>query len=327
MKFSKRPQPMNFGGPEEEPNDATEPQEADLPAAGPLAAEPVGFRPLDPSGQDGPMAIHGLGGHLTRQDAPPGGDVVELDFDAPAPSGWPTWVIAVGVALLWALGPIAFALGYRAKVAPLQDDQFAMGVFALLAIGPAIFVLGAAYMIRQGQKLAFETRRAKAMAQDMLAPALVAAARSGDVAHAIREEIARAGLAAEEARETLQALRDALAFETDKLTGATAQSVRTAQELASTLGRERSEMSGMAQALDAQATRIADAVTQQARMVTDAAGVAETQIREAETALSARAADLAAAAGEASDAARTAGEDLTRHIARLETAGPASPSR
>ena len=316
MKFSKRPQPMNFGAPDEEPIDEAAPGSA---GAGTFEPEPVGFRPLDPTGHDGPMAIHGSGRHLTRHE--PQAYLSEFDIDAAAPSGWATWVIAVGVALAWALGPIAFALGYRARVAPLQDDQFALIVFALLAVGPAIFVLGCAYVIRQGQKLAFETRRAKAMAQDMLAPALLAAARAGDVAHTVREEIVRAGLAAEAARDTLTALREALAFETDKLTGATAQSVRTAQELATTLGRERVEMSGMAQTLDAQATRIADAVTQQARMVSEAAGVAETQIREAETALSARAADLAAAAGQASDAARTAGEDLTRHIARLETAG------
>jgi hypothetical protein len=159
------------------------------------------------------------------------------------------------------------------------------------------------------------------MAEDMLSPALVAASRAGDVTLAVREEIGRAAAAAEEARETLIAMRDALAFETDKLTGATAQSVRTAQELATTLGRERAEMGGLAQTLDAQAMRVTDAIGQQARMITEATGVAETQIREAETALSARAADLAAAAGEASSAARTAGEDLTRHIARLETAG------
>ena len=118
MKFSKRPQPMNFGGPEEEPHDAP-----DLPQTKLGGPEPVGFRPLDPSGQDGPMSIHGLRNQLTRHAAQADGDVLELDFDAPAPSGWPTWVIAVGVALLWALGPIAFALGYRAKVSPLQDDQ------------------------------------------------------------------------------------------------------------------------------------------------------------------------------------------------------------
>ena len=314
MKFSKRPQPMNFGAPDEERHDAPEVFEP-----GRHEPEPVGFRPLDPAGHDGPMAIHGFSTHLTRSQAE--AHVSAFDFDTPAPSGWATWVIAVGVALVWALGPVAFAVGYRAKAAPLQDDTFAMAVFALLAIGPGLFVLGCAYMIRQGQRLAFETRRAKAMAEDMLTPALLAAARAGDVAQTVRQEIARAGLAAEEARDTLTALREALAFETDKLTGATAQSVRTAQELATTLARERSEMSGMAQTLDAQATRIADAVTQQARMVSEAAGIAETQIREAETALSARAADLAAAAGEASDAARTAGEDLTRHIARLETAG------
>lgn len=311
MKFSKRPQPMDFGRPEDAAHNDVE--------AGPApSASSLSFRPVDPADDRAPAL------------RPQRHDVDHFDTDEPhhvlsadetPPAGWPIWLAAVAVAVLWAAAPIAFAIGYRSNVSPLQYDPFALGVFALLSIGPAAFVLLAAYMIRQSQKMAFEARRGRAMAEDMLSPALVAAARAGDVTQAVRDEIARAGAAAEEARETLMAMRDALAFETEKLTGATAQTVRTANELAGTLGRERTEMGALAQTLDAQAAKVADAITLQARMVTDATGVAETQIREAEAALSASAADLAAAAGEASSAARTAGEDLTRHIARLETAG------
>lgn len=240
---------------------------------------------------------------------------------AAAPPGWPIYLIALAVSVLWALAPIAYAIGYRKGVAPLTNDAFGLGVFSLLALGPAVFVWGAAYMIRQGQKLAYEARRAKAMAESMLAPALTAAARAGDVVQGVREEIERAGSAADDAREGLLALRDALALETEKLSAAAAQSVRTAQELAGTLGRERVEMSELGQTLDAQAAKVADTIAQQARMVSDAAELADTQLREAEAQLSARAADLAAAAGEARDAARAVGEDLVRHIARLETAG------
>lgn len=315
MRFSKRPRPMDFGGPDEDPHAA----EAANPAAERMEpSEPVGFRTMETS--RGARAVAMPGGRAVAASGEPDA-YAAFDLDEPPPSGWPTWLIAFAVAALWALAPIAFAVGYRNKVAPLQDDAFALTVFALLAVGPAIFVLGAAYLIRQAQKLGYETRRARAMAEDMLAPAVVAAARAGDVTLVVREEIERAAAAAEEARETLLAMREALAFETEKLTGATAQSARTAQELATTLGRERSEMAGLAQTLDAQANRVTDAIAQQARMITEATGVAETQIREAEGSLQARAADLAAAAGEASDAARTAGEDLTRHIARLETAG------
>ena len=313
MKFSKRPQPMDFGRPED---DAV----ADA-LTGESAPEALAFRSLDVSeASSAPIAASSAerSTALTPQVGP---QALNFDRDARPPAGWPIWLIAVAVAVLWALAPIAFAIGYRSNVAPLTQEPFALAVFALLALGPAAFVFGAAYMIRQAQKLAFEARRSRGAAEEMLSPALLAAARTGDVAQSIRDEIARAGSAADEARETLSALREALAFETDRLTGATAQSVRTAQELAATLGRERSEMSGLAQTLDAQAARVTDAIAQQARMVSDAAGIAETQIREAEGVLSARAADLAAAAGEASGAARMAGEDLTRHIARLETAG------
>ena len=225
------------------------------------------------------------------------------------------------MAALWALAPIAFAVGYRNAVAPLRNDTFAMAVFGLLAVGPAAFVFFAAYMIRQGQKLGAEARRAKAMAEDMLSPAVSAAARAGDVMMGVREEIVRAAGAADEARDTLLALREALAAESEQLVESTDVSVRTTRELTATLGHERSEMGALAHSLDAQAARVTDSITQQANMVAEAAELADTQLRDAEAALSARAADLAAAAGEASDAARTAGEDLTRHIARLETAG------
>jgi hypothetical protein len=237
------------------------------------------------------------------------------------PPGWPIYLVALAVAVLWALAPIAFAIGYRGGVEPLRNDAFALAVFALLAIGPAFFVFGAAYMLRQGQKLAAEARRARAMAEDMLAPALTAAGRAGQVVQGVRHEILQAAEAADQARDALLALREAMAVETEKLVEGAQDSVHVAHQLVDTLGRERAEMGAMAQTLDLQAAKVVDSIGQQARMVAEASDLAETQLREAEATLAARAADLAAAAGEASDAARTAGEDLTRHIARLETAG------
>ena len=125
------------------------------------------------------------------------------------PSGWPIYLVAFAVAVLWALG----AAGLRGRLpatpsAPFRNDVFALAVFGMLAVGPAVFVFACAYMIRQGQKLGAEARRTKAMAEEMLSPAVVAAARAGDVAHGVRDEIHRAGLAADEARATLLALRD-----------------------------------------------------------------------------------------------------------------------
>jgi hypothetical protein len=305
MKMNERRPPLDFGASTETgPAAATQPDALEST----LAETP--FSPLSTASH--PPVVRG--------EASPA-SAVAVEDGYPSPSGWPIYLIALAVSVLWALAPIAYALGYRNRVEPLQNDAFALAVFALLAVGPAAFVFGAAYMIRQGQKLAAEARRAKAMAETMLSPALSAAARAGDVVSGVREEIIRAGAAADQARETLLALRRALAEEGERLVEATQTSLRTAQELSGVLGRERSEMGALATTLDSQATRVADAITQQARMVAEASELAETQLREAEAALSARAADLVAAAGEAGDAARTAGEDLVRHIARLETAG------
>ena len=244
-----------------------------------------------------------------------------LDEGKPLPPAWPIYLTAVAVAGLWSLGPIAFALGYRNAVAPLRDEGFAALVFSLLAVGPAVLVFFCAYMIRQGQRLSAEARRTRTMAGTMVAPALSAAARAGELARSVREEIVRAAESADEAREALTALREALAAETRQLVESTATSARTAHDLATTLGSERQELGALAATLDAQAGRVLETIQQQARMVTEATELADTQLHEAEGVLSARAADLAAAAGEASGAARAAGEDLTRHIARLESAG------
>ncbi|MGZ6016875.1 MAG: polar localization protein TipN, partial [Phenylobacterium sp.] len=321
MKIKKRTQPADFGATSREELVELSPrmQSSLQDDAEPLELDAAAARPLQPPPERSAVTAAQPHTPVTRS-------VVEAYEDAAPdpyrpPSAWPIYLVAFAVAALWALAPIAFALGYRGGVAPFRNDSFALVVFAMLAVGPAIFVFGCAYMIRQGQKLGAEARRAKAMAEDMLGPAVAAAARAGDVTRSVRDEIVRAGEAADEARETLLALRDALALESERLVESTDSSIRTTRELTTTMGRERSEMGALAHSLDAQASRVIDSINQQAKMVAEATELAETQLREAEAALSARAADLAAAAGEASDAARTAGEDLTRHIARLETAG------
>lgn len=237
------------------------------------------------------------------------------------PSGSPIWIGAFLVSALWAVAPVAFALGWRWKIEPLGDDPLALGLFAVLAIGPAALVFVAAYALVQGRKLAAEVRRARDTTSRLLGPAAMAAAETGSVIESVRLQIDSAAGAAHEARETMLALRQAMAEETERLAAAAAQSTRVAADLATTLGAEREQLAELSGELDARATAVTDSITSQARMVAEASDLAETQLREAEAALAARAADLAAAAGEASDAARVAGEDLARQVARLETAG------
>ena len=170
------------------------------------------------------------------------------------------------VSVLWVCAPIAFAWGYRRAVAPFDFEPFAMLVFAMLALGPAILVWVAAYLMRQGQKLAAEARRTKALADEMIGPAVAAGVQTIDLVEAMREEIARAGAAADEARETMVVLRQALAGDSEELAAAAANAARTAQGLSEVLGRERSELGGLAKQLDAQAAAVADAITRQAKI-------------------------------------------------------------
>lgn len=327
MKIKKRHPPVDFQSLTDD--DATQRLSAAAPEASPdldLAAavppiaapeaEPQGSAPLSPIPPVADLAPANVQIPAQRPEPAPA-RTIRADISSP----WPIYLAALVVSVLWALAPIAFAFGYRRAVSPFDFDPFALTVLAAMAVGPAAFVWIAAYMIRQGQKLGAEARRAKQLADEMVSPAMSAGARASEVVQAVREEIVRAGTAADEARETLLALRQALASESERLIEAASTSARTAGELTGALGQERTQMVSLTQALDAQAGAVADAITKQARMVAEASDLAETQLREAEAALAARAADLAAAAGEASDAARTAGEDLTRHISRLETAG------
>jgi hypothetical protein len=313
MADSKRTRPADFApSPDGREADALAPEALDV-----FEADAHPAAPLEPPSSATAVATAAARTPARRTEA----SYEDAHEDLRPPPAWPIYLTAFAVAALWALGPIAFAIGYRRAIAPLQDNLFALAVFGLLAVGPAVFVFFAAYMIRQGQRLSAEARRAKAMAEEMLAPAVAAAARAGHVVQGVRDEIALAGEAADAARETLIALREAMHAETVRLVESTDSSIRTTRDLTTSLGRERQEMGALAASLDAQANRVSDAITNQARMVAEATELAETQLREAEGVLSARAADIAAAAGEAQSAARTAGEDLTRHIARLETAG------
>jgi len=322
MKIRKRHRPAVFGSltdqiPTQFSNDSPE---AETPPHAPIADEPERPSAAPMKAANSAVTKRSKPTPAARPE-PVYAPAVGRQEDDALPPAWPIYFTAFVVSVLWVCGPIAFAVGYRGEVVPFHNDLFALSVFALLALGPATFVWLAAYVVRQGQRLGAEARRAQTLADELTTPALAAAVRTGDVIHSIRDEIVRAGEAAEEARDTLLALREALATETERLAEAAASSVRTAHGLASTLGLERTEMSALAQTLDAQATRVTDVISQQARMVAEASDLAETQLREAEASLAARAADLAAAAAEASDAARTAGEDLNRHVARLENAG------
>jgi hypothetical protein len=238
-------------------------------------------------------------------------------------SGTWVWVIACVASALWAGAPIAFAVGSRQVqgVVPLQSDPLAIAVFAGLAMGPLALIWLIAVVVRQSQRLSGEIRRTHDLATTMVGPAALASAESGAAVQAIRLEIDAASASASEARETMLALRQALAEETQRLAEAAASAERTSRDLAATLGRQRDSLSALSGELDARSANVADSISMQARMVAEASDLAETQLREAEAALAARAADLAAAAGEASDAARVAGEDLARQVARLETAG------
>ncbi|MBB5770795.1 hypothetical protein HNP47_000764 [Brevundimonas vesicularis] len=236
------------------------------------------------------------------------------------PSGRHAYVIAGVASALW-IGGVASWAAYEFGAGGAELDPLRIAIYALIALAPAGLAIMLAHAVRQGAGLAAETRRARQLAEALVAPTALAAQQTGEVLQSLRSDIDHATLAAERARNDMALLREALAQETTRLNEAAENAGRTARRLTENLGRERDQMQTLGIHLDTQASGVIDAVERQSRMVADASDLAQAQLREAEAALAARAADLAAAAGEAQDAARVASEDLARQTIRLENAG------
>lgn len=221
---------------------------------------------------------------------------------------------------LW-VGGVAALAAYEIGAAGGTPDPLRIAVYVLLALAPVGLAFLLASAVRQGAGLAAETRRARGLAEALVAPTALAAQETGQVLQTLRADIDQASLAAERARTDMTLLRQALAEETARLNEAAETAVRTARKMTESLAVERDEMQALGLHLDTQSSNVLDAVERQSRMIVDASDLAQTQLREAEAALAARAADMAAAAGEAQDAARLAADDLARQTLRLENTG------
>ena len=107
----------------------------------------------------------------------------------------PIWLAAAFVSLLWGLAPIAFAVGYRQGKAPFDYDPFVVLVLGGMALGPAGLVWVAARLWVEARRLRGESQRAARLADEMVAPAVAAGIRAGEIATGLEAEIARAGIA------------------------------------------------------------------------------------------------------------------------------------
>lgn len=236
------------------------------------------------------------------------------------PEGGSAYLVAGLASALW-VGALAAWFAYEFGAGVTELEPLRLAAMALVTLAPVGLALLLAQAVRQGGRLAAETKRARLLADAMAAPTALATRQSGELITSLRGDIDQASSAAERIRGEMEALRRALTEETARLNEAAEAATRTSHGLAERLGAERDAMAALGERLDAQSTGVAEAVERQSRMVVDASDLAQTQLREAEAALAARAADLAAAAGEAQDAARLAADDLSRQTLRLENAG------
>lgn len=229
-----------------------------------------------------------------------------------------SYVIAALAGLAWSGSFVAFVLAFQRNIAPLTYPPFEAIVLAVLTILPAGFMVMAASALRQGARLAAETRRARELAGELITPAAVAALETGGAIAAVREEVERAKDATLTARGEFIALRDSIGAETDRLNDVAADAQRTSRVMAETLGRERDAVASLVQELQTRARDISGEVENQTRLVVDASDLARSQLSEAEATLAARAVSLTTASAEAGARVRQAGEEVGDQLDRLD---------
>jgi hypothetical protein len=322
---SKRNKPLVFtdlSGPE--------PSTAEAAAAPAVAADPAVEALLDPAPEapalDAPAAEPIAAPIAPRRTAAERKAAKPPRDDEPAFARH-AYVVAVLAALVWAGGLAAFVAGFQTQFGAFEYSPIQWVVIGLLAILPATFMLLSAFALRQGAKLAGETRRARALADDLAVPAALAADQTGGALEAMRREIEKASEAARAAREPIAALREALTAESRRLSEAAIQAQATGRLLTETLGRERTALNEMAGSLQLQAADAAEALARQAKIVADASDLAQAQLEEAQASLTARAADLAVAAGDARHAAQVATQAIGEQIAHVETTSATAGER
>ena len=235
-------------------------------------------------------------------------------------SGKSVYLLAILASGMWA-GGIASWFAYEFGSGMVDLEPIRLAVYALIAIAPVGLFFMLAHALRLGGLLAQENRRARELADAMIAPTVYGAEQTSNIVSALRSDIDEAANVAERARQELTKLRESLLTEATRLTDAARTAQVATQNITRTMGDERQQLATLGDTLDSKALSVAEAVQRQAQMVADASDLAQAQLREAEAALAARAADLAAAANEAQDAARLAADDLSRQTQRLETAG------
>lgn len=227
----------------------------------------------------------------------------------------------------WAGMLIAYEVGYVRGWNVLLHTPTHLAVLLSLALLPALFLVAAAFTARQGARLADEARWAHSLADDLTTPVALAAARTGDILGAIRDEVERANQAAQAAQDQLNAVRENLAAETERLTETAAEAQRTARVMGETLAQERDGVSALLGELNAGAQGLSEGVERQTRLVAETSDLARSQLHEAEASLAASAASLTGASADAALAAQDAGETLARQAERLDVSAAALSER
>jgi hypothetical protein len=280
-----------------------------------FAPDPFAARPFAESAEAPPVAWAAPPAPVAESDAhttvPTTASTRTRSSEA-VPTGRYAYLLAGIASALW-VGGVASWAAYEIGSGGAALDPLRLALYALIALAPAGLAVMLAHAVRQGAGLAAETRRARGLAEALVAPTALAAQQTGQVLQTLRNDIDQAALAAERARNDMALLREVLVQETSRLNEAAETAGRTARRLSEQLGREREGMQTLGLQLDTQSAGVLDAVERQSRMIVDASDLAQTQLREA--------ADLAAAAGEAQDAARLAADDLARQTLRLENTG------
>ncbi|KAK0351347.1 hypothetical protein LTR94_025302, partial [Friedmanniomyces endolithicus] len=98
---------------------------------------------------------------------------------SPTPTGRHAYLIAGLASALW-IGGVASWAAYEFGAGGAELDPLRIAIYALIALAPAGLAVMLAHAVRQGAGLAAETRRARDLAEALVAPTALAARQTGE---------------------------------------------------------------------------------------------------------------------------------------------------